>query len=199
VLALIIRQKPSLLLLDEPTNHLDLEMRQALSLALTEYEGALVVISHDRHLLRSVCDELFIVHAGRVAEFDQGIDDYPDWLAEHAVGSGDQQSDAPADDDSRPSRRQQRQEEARAREQLKPLMDQVRDIDRKMSALRTELTGIEQELADESLYSEGVPLDKIETLTRAQADKKEALASLEWDWLEASELLEKKQRQVKGN
>ncbi len=80
VLALMIRQEPNLLLLDEPTNHLDLEMRQALSVALIEYSGALVVISHDRHLLRSVCDELLIVHDGSVERFTQSIDDYPAWL-----------------------------------------------------------------------------------------------------------------------
>ena len=82
VLALMIRQRPNLLLLDEPTNHLDLEMRQALSVALIEYSGALVVISHDRHLLRSVCDELLIVHDGIVDRFDRSLDDYPAWLRE---------------------------------------------------------------------------------------------------------------------
>ncbi|HET6564673.1 MAG TPA: ATP-binding cassette domain-containing protein, partial [Xanthomonadales bacterium] len=82
VLALLIRQRPNLLLLDEPTNHLDLEMRQALSLALADFEGALIVIAHDRHLLRSVCDELLIVHDGIVEPFDQTLDDYSAWLAQ---------------------------------------------------------------------------------------------------------------------
>ena len=78
----MIRQEPNLLLLDEPTNHLDLEMRQALSIALIEYTGALVVISHDRHLLRSVCDELLIVHDGIVDRFSRSLDEYPAWLKE---------------------------------------------------------------------------------------------------------------------
>ena len=82
VLALLVLQKPNLLLLDEPTNHLDLEMRHALGVALAEYSGALLVISHDRHLLRSVCDELYIVHEGRVREFKESLDDYPAWLKE---------------------------------------------------------------------------------------------------------------------
>jgi len=82
VLALMIRQGPNLLLLDEPTNHLDLEMRQALSVALIEYTGALVVISHDRHLLRSICDELLIVHDGEVERFNRSLDDYQTWLRE---------------------------------------------------------------------------------------------------------------------
>ena len=90
VLALLIWEKPNLLLLDEPTNHLDLDMRQALSVALIEYAGALVVISHDRHLLRSVCDELWIVHDGIVDRFTESLDDYPAWLKAHQV------SDAPA-------------------------------------------------------------------------------------------------------
>ena len=77
VLALIIRQRPNLLLLDEPTNHLDLEMRHALCVALLEYSGALVVISHDRHLLRTVCDELLVVHNGTVDRFKQTLDDFP--------------------------------------------------------------------------------------------------------------------------
>ena len=85
VLALMIRQKPNLLLLDEPTNHLDLEMRQALSVALIEYTGALVVISHDRHLLRSVCDELLIVHDGIVDRFKRSLDEYPAWLKEREL------------------------------------------------------------------------------------------------------------------
>ena len=86
VLALMIRQQPNLLLLDEPTNHLDLEMRQALSVALIEYTGALVVISHDRHLLRSVCDELLIVHDGIVDRFKRSLDEYPAWLKERELG-----------------------------------------------------------------------------------------------------------------
>ena len=77
-------QKPNLLLLDEPTNHLDLDMRQALSMALAGYEGALVVISHDRHLLRSVADDLFIVHDGRVEHFTEDLDHYPAWLRAQA-------------------------------------------------------------------------------------------------------------------
>ena len=85
VLALLVLQKPNLLLLDEPTNHLDLEMRHALSMALVEYSGALLVISHDRHLLRSVCDSLYVVNNGQLIEFRQSIDDYPNWLKSQNV------------------------------------------------------------------------------------------------------------------
>ncbi len=84
VLALVAYLRPNLMLLDEPTNHLDLEMRQALTLALQEYEGAVVLVSHDRHLLRTVADELYVVHAGRAEPFEGDLDDYARWLAETA-------------------------------------------------------------------------------------------------------------------
>ena len=119
VLALMIRQGPNLLLLDEPTNHLDLEMRQALSVALIEYTGALVVISHDRHLLRSVCDELLIVHDGIVDRFSRSLDDYPAWLREQEdqlERATDKRQDAPT---KTLNRKQQRQEEAERRKRLK--------------------------------------------------------------------------------
>ena len=116
VLALMIRQGPNLLLLDEPTNHLDLEMRQALSVALIEYTGALVVISHDRHLLRSVCDELLIVHDGIVDRFKRSLDEYPAWLKEQELKDDQAQraqnaATAPA---KRVNKKQQRQEQASA-------------------------------------------------------------------------------------
>ena len=82
VLALLVYQNPNLLLLDEPTNHLDLEMRHALSVALQDYQGAIVVVSHDRHLLRSVTDQLLLVADGKVQPFDGDLDDYRLWLAE---------------------------------------------------------------------------------------------------------------------
>jgi ATP-binding cassette subfamily F protein 3 len=82
VLALITWQKPNLLLLDEPTNHLDLEMRHALTMALQGFEGAMVVVSHDRHLLRTTTDDFYLVHGGRVEPFDGDLDDYHKWLGE---------------------------------------------------------------------------------------------------------------------
>ena len=121
----MIRQGPNLLLLDEPTNHLDLEMRQALSVALIEYTGALVVISHDRHLLRSVCDELLIVHDGIVDRFTLSLDDYPSWLKEQEEKS-DQAAAKWQDEPTKPvNKKQQRQEQAQRRQRLKPLYDEV--------------------------------------------------------------------------
>jgi ATP-binding cassette subfamily F protein 3 len=112
VLALMIRQGPNLLLLDEPTNHLDLEMRQALSIALIEYTGALVVISHDRHLLRSVCDELLIVHDGIVDRFNRSIDDYPTWLKEQEEKPEKATVGGASCPEKAPNKKQQRQEQA---------------------------------------------------------------------------------------
>src|SRR5210317_2251430 len=134
VLALMIRQAPNLLLLDEPTNHLDLEMRQALSVALIEYTGALVVISHDRHLLRSVCDELLIVHDGNVDQFNCSLDDYPAWLREQEEmleQAAAKWEDGPA---KSVSRKQQRQEQAQQRQRLKPLHDKVRQVEKALAA-----------------------------------------------------------------
>ena len=190
VLALMIRQGPNLLLLDEPTNHLDLEMRQALSVALIEYTGALVVISHDRHLLRSVCDELLIVHDGIVDRFNRSIDDYPAWLREQeeaAEKTAAKWKEKPA---KSVNKRQQRQEQAQRRQRLKPLHDKVREVEKALATNRTRLTELEASLADESIYTEPNRKDELTGLVQEQAAVKAAVEALEWEWLEASEKLE---------
>ncbi|MEM8682534.1 MAG: ATP-binding cassette domain-containing protein [Pseudomonadota bacterium] len=190
VLALMIRQAPNLLLLDEPTNHLDLEMRQALSVALVEYTGALVVISHDRHLLRSVCDELLIVHDGIVDRFNRSLDDYPAWLKEQEEASEQATAkwqDAPA---KNVNKKQQRQEQALRRQRLKPLYDRVRDVEKELASNRSRLTELEALLADESIYADPGRKDELAELFKEQVAAKSAIESLEWEWLEASEKLE---------
>ena len=190
VLALMIRQGPNLLLLDEPTNHLDLEMRQALSVALVEYTGALVVISHDRHLLRSVCDELLIVHDGIVDRFDRSLDDYPTWLREQEEKSGQAMAkwnDGPA---KSVNRKQQRREQAQQRQRLKPLHDQVRKVEKALASNRARLSELESRLADESVYADPGRKDELTQLIQDQAAVKSAIESLEGEWLEASESLE---------
>ena len=191
VLALMIRQGPNLLLLDEPTNHLDLEMRQALSVALIEYTGALVVISHDRHLLRSVCDELLIVHDGVVDRFNRSLDDYPAWLREQEEGS--EQAVAKWQDTPEKSvnKKQQRQEQAQRRQRLKPLYDKVRDVEKELASHRSRLIELDARLADESIYVDSSRKDELTQLVQDQAATRSALESLEWEWLEASETLEK--------
>jgi ATP-binding cassette subfamily F protein 3 len=190
VLALMIRQAPNLLLLDEPTNHLDLEMRQALSVALIEYTGALVLISHDRHLLRSVCDELLIVHDGIVDRFNRSLDDYPTWLREQEEKSEQRSAkwqDAPA---KSVNKKQQRQEQAQRRRRLKPLYDKVQDVEKDLAALRKKLTELDARLADESIYVDASRKDELSQLVQDQAEARLAIESLEWNWLEASEKLE---------
>ena len=190
VLALMIRQGPNLLLLDEPTNHLDLEMRQALSVALIEYTGALVVISHDRHLLRSVCDELLIVHDGIVDRFNRSLDDYSTWLREQEEQSEQvvaKWNDGPA---KNVNKKQQRREQAERRQRLKPLHDKVRDVEKVLAANRSRLVELEARLADESLYADPARNDELTQLVQDQAETKSTIESLEWEWLEASEKLE---------
>ncbi len=190
VLALMIRQGPNLLLLDEPTNHLDLEMRQALSVALIEYTGALVAISHDRHLLRSVCDELLIVHDGQVDRFNRSLDDYPAWLKEQEETSEQAVAkwiDAPA---KSINKKQQRQEQAEKRKRLKPYQDKVKAVETALASKREKLAELEAGLADESIYADPGRKDELTQMIQDQAATKSTIESLEWEWLEASEALE---------
>ena len=190
VLALMIRQGPNLLLLDEPTNHLDLEMRQALSVALIEYTGALVVISHDRHLLRSVCDELLIVHDGIVDRFTQSLDDYPAWLKEHeeiselAIAMRQDKVAKPI------NKKQQRQKQAQRRQRLKPLYDKIKEVEKNLVISRAKLSEYDQRLADETIYTDADRKDEVTQLVQDQAAAKSEIDALEWDWLEANEKLE---------
>jgi len=192
VLAMMIRQQPNLLLLDEPTNHLDLEMRQALSVALIEYTGALVVISHDRHLLRSVCDELLIVHDGVVDLFKRSLDDYPAWLKEQEPGDNKQSDDTATDSPTRSiNRKQQRQQQAQRRQRLKPLYDKIRDIEEQLAARRADLEALDLRLADATIYTDPQRKDELSQIVQNQATLKSEIEALEWNWLDASETLEK--------
>lgn len=194
VLALMIRQKPNLLLLDEPTNHLDLDMRQALSVALIEYTGALVVISHDRHLLRSVCDELMVVRDGGVEAFTRSLDEYPDWLREQEAAQLESVQPPPAENRST-SRKEQRQIEARRRERLKPFTDRIRTLERDLERRRTELESLEAILNGPEIYGDPSRQDELTELLRQQGDARKEIDALEWAWLEASEALEQAERE----
>lgn len=190
VLALMIRQGPNLLLLDEPTNHLDLDMRQALSIALMEYSGALVVISHDRHLLRSACDELLIVHDGIVDRFTESLDDYPEWLKQQESMSAPHEEKWQEPASKSPSKKQLRQEQAEARRRLKPLMDRVKKIEHDLKESRRLLENIESRLASDALYVDQHRKEELKELIRDQGETKALIETLEWDWLLASEELE---------
>jgi ATP-binding cassette subfamily F protein 3 len=195
VLALIIRQQPNLLLLDEPTNHLDLEMRQALSRALVEFGGAIVLISHDRHLLRTVCDELIVVHDGTVERFDRTLDEYPAWLAEQQAGHQGKPAQSPQPEgaalSAQPANRKlQRQLEAQRRLALQPLANTVRDIEDRLARCRSDLGVLEDRLADPLLYADPSRTPEMTGLVRDQAALRARIGTLEEEWLEASEALE---------
>ncbi len=195
VLALLVLQKPNLLLLDEPTNHLDLDMRHALGVALMEYSGALLVISHDRHLLRSVCDDLYIVHNRKLHEFGQPLDEYPNWMKAQEEQTQDQ-STGSTDTTQIPSKKQNRQDQAKRRKQLKPYSDKVRKIDTQMAKMRSELLELESTLNEESLYTDADRKDEMTTLLQRQGTLRSTLESLEWEWLDASEQLEQAEQKL---
>ena len=131
MLAIVTFRRPNLLLLDEPTNHLDLEMRQALAVALQDYAGAVVVVSHDRHLLRTVADQFYVVHAGRVQPFDGDLEDYAQWLARRPARPmrATRRRAAGSSRDSAEARRQRRREDAQRRAALSPLKAQLAKLE----------------------------------------------------------------------
>ncbi|WP_112288603.1 ABC transporter ATP-binding protein [Rahnella sp. AN3-3W3] len=190
VLALIVWQRPNLLLLDEPTNHLDLDMRQALTEALIDFEGAMVVVSHDRHLLRSTTDDLYLVHGGKVEQFDGDLEDYQQWLVD--IQRQESQQDAPAKDggvNSAQSRKDQKRREADFRNQTQPLRKQITKLETQMEKLSTELATIEERLADSAIYDNSRKAELTECLQQ-QTKVKGALEETEMTWLDAQEQLE---------
>jgi len=189
VLALLVREGPNLLLLDEPTNHLDLEMRQALGRALLEFAGAIVVISHDRHLLRSVCDELLVVHDGQVERFDHDVDGYAAWLkARDELAETGTEASTPRN--AAADRRQRRREDAERRRRLSPLTKAVRCAEEQLEQLRGQLEQLETTLADTTLYSSDANKETLTGLLREQAGIRSKIETAEAEWLEASEALE---------
>ncbi len=190
-LATIVYTRPNLLLLDEPTNHLDLETRHALTMALAQFEGTLVVVSHDRHLLRSTTDEFRLVADGRVSEYEGDLDDYKDWLLERnatrrAPLSGES-IDATA------NRKAQRKEEAAERQRLaglrKPIEREIAKLETKLEALTTEKAEIDSRLASESIYA---PERKAELAdaTRRQAELQREIDEVETAWLDRQDALQ---------
>ncbi len=192
VLALLVCQRPNLLLLDEPTNHLDLEMRHSLSLALQGYEGAMVVVSHDRHLLRSTTDRLLLVHGGRVDEFNDELDAYPDWLAEQRrenVIPG-HYTPAPQQAHSASARKERKRQEAEQRRKLQPLRNRLSNLERELERLHAQQTTLEEELAAPELYEEANK-PRLKSLLEEKAENDRLLGEVEKSWIETGELLEK--------
>lgn len=200
VLALIVWQKPNLLLLDEPTNHLDLDMRQALTEALIGFEGALVVVSHDRHLLRSTTDEFYLVHDHKVEPFDGDLDDYQKWL------SNEQKlENQPIDQEdkiekevikkeviqnvSALDRKEQKRKEAERRAQMQPLKKQLEKEEQILARLTNQLQTLEQQLADPIVYEADKKSELTELLLK-QSQLKNELEETELRWLDVQQQLE---------
>ncbi len=201
-LAVIAWQKPNLLLLDEPTNHLDLEMRQALTMALQNFDGAMVVVSHDRHLLRNTVDEFWLVSDGAVAPYDGDLEDYERWLAERR-----RDEDEPPRRDSQASvvsqatgltaeqRKARKREQAELRKQLSPWKKQLAGAEQAIAKAEARLAELETALADTALY-EAAQKDRLRALLAEQADVRSGLAEAEASWLEVGEKLEALEAQL---
>jgi ATP-binding cassette, subfamily F, member 3 len=216
-LALLVREQPNLLLLDEPTNHLDIEMREALTEALQDYDGALVVVAHDRHLLRATTDELWLVHDGRVAPFDGDLDDYREWVLAQRRRDIAREADVPgsssaatgalrAPDGPAPpgkqgeaaapgtaERKTQRRMEALARQQRadarKPLLTRQAQIERELEALGNEKQALDAWLASPEAYAEDAR-ERLREASERSGTLTWTLARLEAEWLEVAEALE---------
>jgi ATP-binding cassette, subfamily F, member 3 len=189
VLSLLVWQRPNLLLLDEPTNHLDLEMRHALTVALQGFEGALVVVSHDRHLLTTTTDEFLLVADGRVRPFDGDLADYQRWVAERAPHGG-ATSPGAAGAHSAAARKDQKRAEAQRRAELAPLRRRMAQLERELAQIADALAAIDAELAEPAVY-EPAGKARLTQLLARQAVLKPRQDVLEAQWLETQEELDR--------
>ena len=189
-LAIIAWEKPNVLLLDEPTNHLDLEMRHALTMALQEFEGAVIIVSHDRHLLRNTVNEFLLVANGSVSEFDGDLDDYYKWLLQQRQqAAAEEKSAAPESGDVKVDKKGQRQQSAAQRQQLKPLTNKLKSLESQMEKCQTRLSAIEAQLADSTIYEDGNKT-KLKELLAEQGNLQSQLDEAEENWLMVSEEIE---------
>jgi ATP-binding cassette subfamily F protein 3 len=207
-LALIVWQRPNLLLLDEPTNHLDLETREALTMALAQFEGTLVVVSHDRHLLRATTDQFIIVADGRLQPFDGDLDDYKDWLFQTKLGKGTTVLPAAGKDNktafpaaspiAEPSapvvdKKEQKRQDAEQRQRVatlrKPLDNKIKTLEQQIAKRNEQKALVDAQLAEPSIY-DAANKAKLKTLMADQAYYTKDLAQLEGDWLALQEQIE---------
>ena len=187
-LAILVARRPNLLLLDEPTNHLDLEMRNALLLALQEFPGAVILVSHDRGLLGSVCDEFVLVGEGRIAPFDGDLGDYAKWLARQSSPSKKIPTAETPAIESAAARRDRRRQQAEARKELAPLRIELRKIEAELETLGRERAAMETRLADPTFYASADAL--VKALPTQHAGVVRKMGELEERWLEITEKLE---------
>ncbi|MDR2875998.1 MAG: ATP-binding cassette domain-containing protein [Methylobacillus sp.] len=186
-LALLIWQRPNLLLLDEPTNHLDLEMREALTLALQETDAAVVLVSHDRHLLRTTADRLHLVDAGKMTPFDGDLDDYANWLTE-------QRAAAATPDENKTARKEAREAAEKTRQQLlsqrRPLVKEAEKLEKLLPGWQQEKHQLDERLSDPALYT-APDRTLLESLLKRQAQLATEIENAETRWLEIQETLER--------
>ena len=194
-LALIAWERPNLLLLDEPTNHLDLEMRLALTMALQEFSGAVLVVSHDRHLLKSTTDNFYLVADGKVEEFDGDLEDYARWLVEYRQRNAPV-SNTPVNLD-KTDKKAQRQQAAALRQQLAPHKREADKLEAELGKLHEKLAKIDASLGDSAVY-EAARKDELRDLLAEQAKLKVRESQLEEAWMEALELLESMQAELEA-
>ncbi len=192
-LALIVWQRPNVLILDEPTNHLDLDMRHALTMALQDFEGAVVLVSHERQLVASVCDELILVHGGESREFDGDLVAYADWLRQARIDmikNGGKQPATPVKSQveikptiSKLDKEAQRKEAARRREASRPIRKNIEKLETEIAKIQPKLVEIETQLADTTLYDANRKDDLLK-LMNEQTELKAKLAQAEEKMLE---------------
>ncbi|EGR4131289.1 ABC transporter ATP-binding protein [Vibrio cholerae] len=199
VLALIVWQKPNLLLLDEPTNHLDLDMRQALTLALQSYEGAMVIVSHDRYLLRATTDDLYLVHDHQVGPFDGDLNDYYKWLTDQqkAERKEAQPTNTANSANSAAAKKEQKRREADFRKLTAPIRKKLTQLEEKLDKLNHVVSEMEAQLSDTSLYEAQNKATLTEVLAKQAAAKSE-LEQVELEWMAEQETLEEMEREFNG-
>ena len=197
-LALIVWQRPNLLLLDEPTNHLDIEMREALAQALVDFEGGLVVVAHDRHLLSACTDQWMLVADGAVQPFEGDLEDYKEWLRQR--GARGARSEARGDEGSR-TRKEERRIEAEARQKearaRKPFEARLAQIEAELEALSNESREAEAWLASSAAY-EGTERERLQETLKRRAEAAARIAKLEDDWLWTQAEMEKEVNRARG-
>jgi len=192
-LALVVWKKPNLLVLDEPSNHLDVDTREALTAALASFEGSMLLVSHDRHLLRSTVDQFWVVAQGGLHEFDGDLDDYQAWVTQQAAQARQlQAADSPATD-STLDRKQQRRQEAEARQRLaqqrKPLEKKLHKLEQELSALSARKAELDVKIADETLYLDARK-DECRQILAEHGELCKTLNTVEEAWLELQAELE---------
>ncbi|MBO9470421.1 ATP-binding cassette domain-containing protein [Endozoicomonas sp. G2_2] len=191
-LALVVHAKPNLLLLDEPTNHLDLDMRHALELALQAYDGAVVLVAHDRHLIDATCEQLWRVDDGHMAPFDGDLDDYAKWLTSQRANTEGDTPVAPAANsaDKPKDAAQNRRDAAERRAREKPLRNAIKQAEREMATLEEKLANVEKELSKPSVYGNKT---EVARLSQEQGKLRKQLDAAEAQWMENAEALEEAQ------